>query len=326
MNEIPKELIESGNIHKQIRKYIQDEILPNAKGIKLIDLANKIENKIKELTEYDPTNPLKSGIAFPTGLSVNNCAAHWTPNPGDTFQILKEDDLIKIDYGVHLNGYITDGAFSFSFSDQYNPLIDASREATQVGIDMAGPDTWLGDIGSNIQETIESYEIELNGNTHSLKSIGNLCGHQIGRYQIHCGKPVPNVKNNFISGNEMYRMKEGEEYAIETFPTTGTGDVKEDNDIGNWSHFMANYFDKNKWNETVVKEGYSSKVNERFSTLAFCKRWLKDDNLWDSKKFKKIVKNGSYQQYPPLYDIDGSYVSQTEHTVFITSNGSVTLN
>jgi len=252
--------------------------------------------------------------------------AHWTPNPGDTHQILKKDDLIKIDYGVHLNGYITDGAFSFSFNDRYDPLINASKEATQVGMDMAGPEASLGDIGTAIQETIESYEIELNGKTFPLKSVGNLCGHQIGQYKIHCGKPVPNVTNKHIINNEMYRMKEGEEYAIETFPSTGTGDVKEDNDPGSWSHFMANYTNPKKFNDFVVKEGYPSKMNERFGTLAFCKRWMKDSDLWNPKKFKSLVKKREYQEYPPLYDVKGSYVSQTEYSIFITSKGSITLN
>ena len=46
---------------------------------------------------------LKAGPAFPTGVSLNHCAAHYTPNNGDT-TILKEDDVMKVDFGTHING------------------------------------------------------------------------------------------------------------------------------------------------------------------------------------------------------------------------------
>ena len=129
-NNLTIDLLKSAQIHKKVRKHITDDLLkPN---MKLIDLANGIENKIKELTNFDSQNPLAGGIAFPTGLSLNQCAAHWTPNPGDDTQILGPDDLIKIDWGVHVNGYITDGAFSFSFNDKFDPLIDASKKQLQL--------------------------------------------------------------------------------------------------------------------------------------------------------------------------------------------------
>ena len=78
--------------------------------MKLFDLANIIENRIKDLTNYDPKNPINSGIAFPTGLSVNNCVAHWTPKM-DCNKLLLEDDVIKIDYGIHFNGSIIDSFY-----------------------------------------------------------------------------------------------------------------------------------------------------------------------------------------------------------------------
>lgn len=311
---IPEELIQSGEIHKQVKEYTLN-LLESNNQIKLYDLANNIEDKIKELTNYDPENPLKAGIAFPTGLSINNCAAHWTPNPNDTHQILKDDDLIKVDYGVHINGYITDGAFTFSRNNRYDLLIEASKEATREAIDMSGVDTFLGDIGEKVQETIESYEIELDGKTYRLKSIGDLSGHQIGQYKIHCGKPVPNIWFPLMS-----RMLENEQYAIETFPSTGTGNVKEESEC---SHYMANYSDPNF---TLGKEGYSLNLANRFGTLAFCKRWMQAEGLLNKDKFKKLVKKGRYKAYPGLYDVKGSYVSQTEKSVYITEKGVVVLN
>ena len=328
-NILTRDHMVSGQIHKKVRKYIKDDLLkPN---VKLIDLANGIENKIKELTNYDPANPLAGGVAFPTGLSVNQCAAHWTPNPGDTTQTLGTDDLIKIDWGVHVNGYITDGAFSFSFNDKFDPLIKASEEATHNAMKMAGPGASLGEIGKVTQEIIESYEIELDGKTVALKSIGDLSGHQIGRYQIHCGKPVPNVLWEPLMNNPMYKMREGEVYAIETFPSTGSGVINEDSNPNNCSHYMANYNNHLKYNDDIVNQSkYTVDMNSRFKTLAFCKRWMDNEKMYDSstqKKFENVVNEKMYEPYPPLYDSQtGAYVAQTEHTVFINSAGAIPLN
>lgn len=326
MNNLTKDLLQSGQIHKKVSKYITTELLIQD-GIKLYDLATQIENKIKEFCNFDRNNPLKGGVAFPTGLSVNNCAAHWTPNPKDTYQTLKHDDLIKIDYGVHINGYITDGAFSFSFNDRYDRLIKASEEATATGIKLSGPEAYLGDIGKEIQEVIESYEIEIDGKTLQLNSIGDLSGHQIGQYKIHCGKPVPNILYQPLIGNSMYRMKEGEVYAIETFPTTGSGKVIMDSNYINCSHYMANYSVSNKYNQKIINQSpYTSKLDKRFRTLAFCKRWMKEEGNLDTKKFKKAISKGVYKSHPPLYSEPGTYVAQREHTIYISPKGAIPLN
>lgn len=327
MNNLTKDLLLSGQIHKKVRKYIIDELLNEFKEIKFYDLATNIENKIKELTKFDNNDPLAGGVAFPTGLSVNNCAAHWTPNPKDTYQTLKRDDIIKIDYGVHVNGSITDGAFSFSFDDKYDNLIEASKEATMTGIKMSGPGAYLGDIGESIQEVIESYELELDGRLYPLKSIKDLSGHQIGLYKIHCGKPVPNIKYDLLMGNPIYRMIEGEVYAIETFPTTGTGNIKEDKTPGECSHYMANYNKSNKYNDLVIgRSPYTSLLDKRFNTLAFCKRWMEEEDLLNKKKFKKAIKKEIYIGHPPIYSEPESFVSQTEHTIYISPKGAITLN
>lgn len=94
---------------------------------------------------------LMAGLAFPTGCSINNCAAHYTPNNGDN-TILQESDVVKIDYGVHVNGRIIDCAFTITFDHKFDPLIDAVREATNAGIRETGIDVRLCDVGEVIEE------------------------------------------------------------------------------------------------------------------------------------------------------------------------------
>lgn len=140
-------------------------------------------------------NGLQAGLAFPTGCSLNNCAAHYTPNAGDT-TVLNHDDICKIDFGVHVNGRIVDCAFTLSFDHKYDTLMKAVREATNAGIATAGIDVRLCDIGEAVQEVMESYEMEINGKMHPIKCVRNLNGHLIGPYRIHAGKTVPIVKSS----------------------------------------------------------------------------------------------------------------------------------
>ena len=89
---------------------------------------------------------------------MNHVAAHYTPNSGDTTTI-EYDDVCKIDFGTHVNGYIIDSAFTVAFNPQFDPLVEAAKEATEMGIKTAGIDVRLGDIGAAIQEVMESYEV-----------------------------------------------------------------------------------------------------------------------------------------------------------------------
>lgn len=202
-------LRKAAEAHRQVRKYAQSIVKP---GMRLVDICEAIENTNRKLIE---ANKIEAGIAFPTGVSINHCAAHYTPNPGD-FRILEKDDVCKIDFGTHVRGLLVDCAFTVSFNPVYDNLLQAVKDATNTGIREAGIDVRLSEIGEAIQETMESYEVEIGNKTYQVKSIKNLCGHLIAPYHIHAGKSVPIVK-----GGSGQKMEEGEMYAIETFGSTG---------------------------------------------------------------------------------------------------------
>ena len=131
---------------------------------------------------YKSTIPLNSGVAFPTGLSINNCVAHWTPKINNT-RILLEDDVIKIDYGIHINGSIIDSAFTHTFNTKYDKLLESSRTSTDIAIKLCRPDMLLGEIGKEIEENMCSYEIELDNKIYNIKPVKSLCGHLINKYE-----------------------------------------------------------------------------------------------------------------------------------------------
>ncbi|KAK4530021.1 hypothetical protein CCYA_CCYA03G0878 [Cyanidiococcus yangmingshanensis] len=293
----------AAEVHRRVRAYIRPRIQP---GVSLIDLCEELENATRVLVEE---SGLEAGIAFPTGCSLNQVAAHYTPNRGDETK-LQATDVMKLDFGVHVAGRIMDCAFTVTFDDRYEKLLEAVREATNAGIRAAGIDVRLSDLGAIIQEVMESYEVELGGKRYPVRAIRNLNGHSIGPYHIHAGKTVPIVKSN-VAGI----MEEGEFYAIETFGSTGRGYVTES---GECSHYMK-VFDAPQVPLRMPRaRQLLNTINRHFGTLAFCRRYL--DRLGEERylmALKHLCDAGIVEPYPPLCDIPGSITAQFEHTILL---------
>lgn len=301
--DIYKEIRIAAEAHRQTRQYMRNYIKP---GMTMIQICEELEKTARSVIAE---NGLQAGLAFPTGCSINNCAAHYTPNAGDP-TVLQYDDVCKIDFGTHINGRIIDCAFTLTYNPKYDKLLEAVRDATNTGIREAGIDVRLCDIGEAIQEVMESYEVEINGKTYQVKSIRNLNGHLIGQYRIHAGKTVPIVK-----GGEATKMEENEFYAIETFGSTGKGYVHDDMEV---SHYMKNFDAGHVPLRLARSKQLLNVINQNFGTLAFCRRWL--DRLGQTKylmALKDLCDKGIVDPYPPLSDIKGSYTAQFEHTILL---------
>jgi len=252
---------------------------------------------------------LESGVGFPTGVNINECAAHYSPNAGDT-KVLRHGDVLKVDFGVHVKGRILDSAFTMTFEPTYDTLLEAVKAATDTGIREAGIDVRLGELAGAIQETMESYEVEVNGKVYPVKSIQNLCGHNINPYQIHGGKSVMSVKND-----DQTKMEEGEYFAIETFGSTGRGIVVESGDC---SHYALNVDAPHPTLRLTSAKSLLKTINKNFGTLPFCRRYL--DRIGESKyllALNNLVSQGIVQDYPPLCDQRGAMTAQFEHTILL---------
>lgn len=291
-------------IHRRVRKHLNNVLQP---GLTTTEIAETIENSVRTFMNEEDTK--KAGIGFPTGVSLNHCAAHYTPNAGDK-TVIKYEDVMKVDYGIHVNGYIVDCAFTKTFDPKYDTLLKAVKAATNTGIKEAGIDVRLTDIGEAIQETMESYEVELDGETYPVKCIRNLNGHNIAPYHIHGGKSVPIVKN----GDET-KMEEGEVFAIETFGSTGRGYVIPE---GECSHYAKNVDAPHIPLRLNKAKTLLANIDKHFGTLPFCRRYL--DRIGEDKylfALNSLVKAGIVQDYPPLNDSRGSYTAQYEHTILL---------
>lgn len=120
--------------HRQVRQHVQTIAKP---GVSMSQLAQEIEDGVRALVDHqglEKGDALKAGMGFPTGLCLNNVAAHWTPNPGAKEVILQYDDVLKVDFGVHVNGRIVDSAFTVAFNPAYDNLLAAVKAATNTGL------------------------------------------------------------------------------------------------------------------------------------------------------------------------------------------------
>ncbi|KAE9409123.1 peptidase M24A, methionine aminopeptidase [Gymnopus androsaceus JB14] len=293
----------AAEVHRQVRAHARKHIKP---GMSMIEIVENIENGTRALVEEDG---LESGVGFPTGVSLNNCAAHYTPNAGDT-TILKQGDVLKVDFGVHVKGRILDSAFTLTFDHTYDKLLESVKAATDTGIREAGIDVRLGELGGYIQETMESYEVEVGGKVfpdsliNISKTIQNLSGHSIGLYNIHAGKSVMLIKND-----DPTKMEEGETFAIETFGSTGRGRVVESGDCSHYAKILN--APKVPLRLTTAKSLLKS-IDKNFGTLPFCRRYLDragESNVLYTQLF--------LQDYPPLCDQLGSMTAQYEHTILL---------
>ncbi len=310
-----RDMIKSAFIHKKIVKNIYHTLKP---GDSIYDIALNIENQIKN----ECSDQLNNGIAFPVGICVNHCVAHYTPFPNDPNLILKSGDIVKIDFGVHVNGEITDSAFTLPIdTHKFDSLIDISKKATMIGVQMSKPDQLLSEIGEVIQEYVESKSVEIDGKEYDLKTFPELCGHSISPYIIHSGKAVPNCKLNFPY---TLRMKCGEKYAIEPFVTTGNGICiyqKPNN------HFMLsrNHIQEYERNKKMLLpkdlENYNH-IYRYYKSLPFTNRWM---NMEEECKLDRLVQYKIVDEFLPIYDIEESYVAHHEHNVFISEKGSIHL-
>ena len=297
---IPEELIrkhqQAGKIAKEVRKEMRKTI---REGIPIIDLCEKAESLIRK----KGGNP-----AFPCNVSVNEIAAHYTSPPRDK-RIIPENSVVKIDLGVHVDGYIADTAVTVCFDPDYTGLVSTAEEALKKATQILRPGLLMSRFGSTIQKTIK---------TRGFKPISNLTGHLIGRYIIHTGKSLPNVFHISTS-----RVKAGEIYGVEPFVTVAKAAGKVKN--GKEAHIFR--YLKHKSLKNPYAKQLLNYIRKNFQTLPFTERWLQEHVPTSGYKsaFSELLSSKTLISYPTFIEASGKPVAQAEHTILIEKDGCVVL-
>jgi methionyl aminopeptidase len=323
------QLRKCATIHKIIRKNVQQMLLPN---VKYHDIVMYVEENAKKFGAI---------MAFPVGVSVNEIAAHDSSVNKNDERMFKLGDVVKIDIGLCLDGFIIDSAFTHIIgetsetlkSHRLYPVLEAAHDSMFTAIALSGPDASLYEISEGISEVIKSYEVD----DKPLMPLFGLGGHLVEKYKVHGEKLLLSQPHE---SQKPHRMVEGELYAFETYASTGNG-MPRLLGIEKCSHFGFNT-EPDKYKLKTKKDLPNAVINwshsERFD-MPFTQRWADDyahcfsvskghnelEMAINITKFNKqltqAVKDGRIVAYPPLCDNKGTYVGQFEHTVGIKANG-----
>jgi methionyl aminopeptidase len=255
-------------------------------NVTYLEVAERMEDMICE----------EAAMAFPVNVSVNEVAAHYTPEPGDE-RCFKTGDLVKLDAGAHVDGYIGDAAVTVSVGDGHGELIETAQLALRAAIDMVRAGVTIAELGRCIEDAVTE---------RGFRPVENLQGHSLERYSLHAGLSIPSVAND-----NTRRLREGEVIAIEPFSTDGAGRVV-NGDNGNIYHMVGRGRGKT-----------ARAIRQRFNGLPFASRWMTDivperriDMSLAFLERRRVVR-----PYSMLVETADGMVAQAEHTLLVTDDG-----
>ncbi|HKW42804.1 MAG TPA: type II methionyl aminopeptidase [Thermoplasmata archaeon] len=261
-------------------------------GALLRDVAEEVESLMRKRG---------LGPAFPTCISIDHIAAHYSPTHDDPLRF-RRGNVVKLDLGAHSNGWIADTAVTVEVSSRnWTALIRASELALQTSIEAVRAGVSTRAIGEGIQRAIES---------HGFRPVRNLTGHTVERYLLHAGKSVPNIPH----GHDV--LEAGEVVAIEPFASAGAGQV-DGRKTGNIYRVV-----RTKPLRAAEQNAFLQLLANEFKTLPFAERWAYQLDNRAPSLLNQLLRSGAVMTYPALIDIEGGIVSQTEHTMIVGPSGA----
>jgi len=275
---------EAGEILAQVRDEAAERV---EVGTGYLEISEWAEDRIRELGG-EP--------AFPVNVSVNEEAAHGAAGPDDDRTI--GEDLVKLDLGVHIDGWLADTAVTVDLAGEAE-LTEAAAEALDAALDLVEPGVETGEIGAAIEDAIEGY---------GYNPVVNLTGHGLGHWEQHT---TPNIPNRAVE--QSAELEVGDVVAVEPFATDGGGKVQE----GSQEEIFALEREGSVRDRTARQA--LEQITEEFRTLPFAARWL--DVRRPEMALRRLQRQDIVHGYPVLKEEDGRMVSQKEHTVIVTEDG-----
>ncbi|MBL7160809.1 MAG: type II methionyl aminopeptidase [Candidatus Aenigmarchaeota archaeon] len=281
----------AGKINAEIMKEVLGMIKP---GVKLLEIAEFAEGIVEKKG---------AGLAFPVNTSLNEIAAHYVAGEGDS-KTVGEGDLLKIDLGVEVEGYIADAAVTYC--SEKNPLVRAAESAVSEAVKVIRPGVLVGDVSQAVEETVKGAGFGL---------IVNLTGHGLDRNDFHAPPVIP-----MVATGSKETLEEGQVIALEPFVTERNGHVKESAPTEIFRFLQ----------ERPVRSPDARKVlgiiKEEYQGFPFAKRWLCQELSLAraSIALRQLEAVQAVETFPPLKDVSGQKIAQHEHTIIVSDPPIVT--
>ncbi|MCQ8892295.1 MAG: type II methionyl aminopeptidase [Candidatus Methanosuratincola sp.] len=282
-------LLLAGRIARTVRQAVPRMVV---QGASVLGICEWVESEIARMGGKP---------AFPCNVSINEVGAHYTSPPSDA-TVVPDGALVKVDLGVHIDGFIADTAVTVSVGSEYEDMVRAVEIALERGVQAVRVGGKIGEVGPIVEKTIRSM---------GYKPIRNLTGHQIEQYTIHSGLSIPNVSGAETTG----KFQPWSVYAIEPFATLprAEGEVIE-REPGNILHLM-----KLKRPKSEPQRGAYDEIYRRFRTLPFARRWVASIG----EGVRGLLAEKALYEYPVLVEASGMPIAQAEHTVITTDRESI---
>jgi methionyl aminopeptidase len=287
--ETRAKLREAGRVSREAKERAMRMV---SEGVLLLDVAEEVEGLMR-----------RRGLrpAFPTCISVDNIAAHYSPTHDDPLRF-RRGNVVKLDLGAHKDGWVADTAVTVEVGTRnWSRLIQASELALQTAIEAVHPGVETRLLGEGIRRAIES---------SGYKPIRNLTGHTIERYVLHAGKSVPNIPH----GHD--RLDEGDVVAIEPFSSSGAGEV-DGRRTGNIYRVV-----QSKPLKQPDLDDFLQQLTVEFQTLPFAERWAYALDPKAPSLLNQLLRARAVMTYPALLDVAAGVVAQAEHTMIVAPSGA----
>jgi methionyl aminopeptidase len=288
--DVRQQWLEAGRIAAEGRELAHEVV---EVGTDWVEVAEAIEDHVRS----EGAKP-----AFPVNISVNEDAAHDTARPGDD-RTFEEGDVVKVDVGAHLDGYIGDTATTVLLGGRGRKLKQAAEEALSAAIERVQAGVNVKEIGSTIQSTMQA---------NGAKPISNLTGHLIERWTQHAGISIPNIPH----GDKT--IEAGQVIAIEPFATDGVGKIHEGEDGG-----IFHYEQTTRQRQNDVRQAMEI-IEDEFDELPFASRWLVDEGVNERRMplvLRTLKRTGAIEAYGVLTEDGDGLVGQAEHTMIVEEDG-----
>jgi len=288
-------------------------------GESVINLCEFGDNLIIEETGkvFKKEKDAKKGIAFPTCVSINNCVCHFSPLKSDKDVVLKEGDMVKVDLGAHIDGFMALAGHTIvvgstpenKIKGRQADVLLAAHYASEVALRLVQPGAENNAVTDAVQKVADSFE---------CKPISGMLSHELKQFQMDGGKTIiQNPTDAQRKEHEKCEFAVNEVYAVDVLVTTGDGKTRDlDSKTTIYKKTDEIYQLKMKASRILFSD-----IEKKFGNMAFTLRALESEQK-GRLGVVECVKHKLLEPYGVLYDKDTEFIAQFKFTVLLMPSGS----
>jgi len=305
----------AAEIVNKVLKEFSEKCVPEAS---VRDLCIMGDTRLAEETgkAFKKDKKLQKGIAFPTCISVNNCICHYSPLFSEPDTILSDGDMVKIDMGAHIDGFIAVVAHTLvvgatkdkPVTGKAADVVMAAHLASEAALRLVKPGNETYSVTDTVQKIAEEFD---------CKPVEGMLSHQLEQNRIDGEKTIiQNPTEAQRKEHDKYEFEQHEVYAVDVLISSGEGQGREKTaKITIYKKTDETYMLKMK-----TSREFFSKVSKQFAGMPFNLR-----NCDDEKKARmgvvECVTHKLIEPFQVLYEKEGETVAQFKFTVLLMPNG-----